>query len=84
MNNCIPMDIDDRGIQVTEPSDDLLKFKRGEITKDEYLQARLTLAMAHVCGALTTDNFELIREVITEKLETDPALVAVTAQFLGA
>jgi hypothetical protein len=82
MTNGSQADVDNGGAAPKQPSEDLQKYWRGEITQDEYLQTRLALAMAHVRGRVSNDNFEMIREVITDMLEEDPILVAMKERLL--
>jgi hypothetical protein len=58
------------------PSDDLLRFQRGEIGEQEYLEARLDVAIAHLRNRLSTKRLVMVREVVRDMLDKDPVLIA--------
>lgn len=60
-------------VNVSE-SGDLDRLARGEINRDEYLEARIDAAVAHVEAGLSPEHLQLLREQMREQLESDPML----------
>lgn len=65
------------------PSEDLLRHRRGEITEAEYLQTRIDKATAHLQGRVSPERMAMVREIVAQKLETDPVLTEAKARLLG-
>lgn len=65
------------------PSDELQRYRRGEITELEYLQGRIEYATSHLKGRISAERLEMIKEVVTEKLQTDPVLLEARARLRG-
>ncbi len=69
---------------VERPESALLqKLKRGEMTLDEFLDARAEEALAPVMGKVTGERLEDLRMVLREKIRTDPLLVELVRQATG-
>lgn len=64
-------------------SENLQRYRRGEITEAEYLAGRIEEATAHLKGRVSPERLQMLKEVITQRLETDPLLVDVRARLLG-
>jgi hypothetical protein len=68
--------------QVSEPasnksvsgSEDLARLSRGEISLDQYLEARVEQAVAHLTQKLSPGELEYVRDVLREQLGSDPVL----------
>jgi hypothetical protein len=58
------------------PSEDLERFQRGEITEEQYLEARIDVAIAHLHGRVSIKRLVMVREVVRDMLDNDPVLVA--------
>jgi hypothetical protein len=50
------------------------RFRGGEVSFDEYLDARVNEAIAPFNGVLSADRIEWIRSMLREQLATDPVL----------
>ncbi len=55
-----------------EAADPLNRLQRGEITRDQYLEARVEEAVAPFTTRLDSDQLDFMRSVLREKLDTDP------------
>ncbi|HMA96077.1 MAG TPA: hypothetical protein VKP30_25500 [Polyangiaceae bacterium] len=66
----------------TPASDDLQRYRRGEITEAEYLQGRIEIAISHLKGRLSAGRLQMLRNVITTRLDTDPLLLEARARLL--
>jgi hypothetical protein len=62
---------------------DLRRYRNGEITEAEYLAGCVENATAHLKGCVSNDRLELLKDLITQKLETDPQLIEARARLLG-
>jgi hypothetical protein len=67
---------------VKGPSEDLQKYRSGEITEQEYLQSRIDLALAKHKGRLSAKRLAMLRALIEGKLRTNPKLVAARKHLL--
>jgi hypothetical protein len=63
-----------------EPSEELLRVRRGEITETEYLEICVEKAMAHIKGRVPLVRLETIRQTLLSKLDTDPLLLHAKAR----
>lgn len=63
-----------RGAAAESASRDLNRLKRGELTVDEYLDAKVDVAVAPLEGVLHADDLGYVRALVRDKLETDPRL----------
>lgn len=59
-----------------QPSEELLRVWRGEMTEEQYVQIRVEAALEHVKGRVSNARLALVRRIVTEKLRTDPVLLA--------
>jgi hypothetical protein len=57
------------------PSDPLSRLQSGEISVDQYLDARVDEAVSHLVSKLPAEAVEHIRSSLREQLESDPTLV---------
>lgn len=64
-------------------SDDLARFRRGELTLDEYLDARVEAAVAHFRRVLSEEQLQVVRDVLRETLQTDPSLQTLVQQLVS-
>jgi hypothetical protein len=69
-----------RGEQIG-PSTELLRYRRGELTEAEYLAGRIEAATAHLKGRVSRERLDMVKQVIAQRLETDPLLVEARAQL---
>ncbi|HMA96211.1 MAG TPA: hypothetical protein VKP30_26170 [Polyangiaceae bacterium] len=63
-----------------EPSSELLRVLRGEMTEQEYLAGRVEEALSHVKGRVSKERLEAIRHTLLMKLEIDPVLLHTRSQ----
>jgi hypothetical protein len=56
-------------------SDALSALERGEISVDQYLDARVEDALGNLAGRLPPEQLEFVRAELRSALETDPVLV---------
>ena len=64
------------------PSEDLERYRRGEITEAEYLQSRIEVATTHLKGQVSPLRLTMLKEVIAQRLQTDPSLLEARSQLL--
>jgi hypothetical protein len=64
-------------------SESLRRFRRGELSLDEYLDEQAEEAMAHVKGRVPADTLASIRFVLREKLRSDPVLIEMVRRTTG-
>ena len=64
------------------PSEDLERYRRGEITEAEYLQSRVEVATTHLKGRVSTQRLTILKEVIAQRLQTDPSLLEARSRLL--
>lgn len=65
------------------PSEELLRYRRGEITEAEYLAGRIEEATSHLNGRVSPERLAMLKDVITQRLQTDPQLVEARSRLLG-
>ncbi|MGC4068262.1 MAG: hypothetical protein QM784_27155 [Polyangiaceae bacterium] len=53
----------------------LQRLERGELTREQYLDARVEEAIAPFSNTLTRDQLDFMRTTLRERLQLDPALV---------
>jgi hypothetical protein len=70
-------------VDAAEPSS-LDRLRAGEISLNEYLDAQVHQATAHLDGRLSADQLSFIRENLREQLSTDPVLVDLVKSTTGA
>jgi hypothetical protein len=62
------------------PSLALQKLQSGEIGLDEYLDDRAELAIAHLKGTMPEEQLGVVRDLIRERLRSDPVTVELVRQ----
>jgi hypothetical protein len=65
-----------------EVSEDLERYRRGEITEPEYLQSRIEVATTHLKGHVSPLRLAMLKEVIAQRLENDPSLIEARTRLL--
>ncbi|HET9929908.1 MAG TPA: hypothetical protein VFQ35_04440 [Polyangiaceae bacterium] len=65
-------------------SDPLSRLQSGEITVDQYLDARVDEAVAPLVSKLPAEALEHIRSSLREQLESDPTLVELVRRATSA
>jgi hypothetical protein len=58
-----------------DASELLSRLERGEISVDAYVQARLEEAVRPLEGRVSPEQLKVVREVLSQELETDPVVV---------
>lgn len=67
-----------------EPTGEALRrLERREISLAQYLDAKVEQAMERVRGLLPDDDFDHLRAVIRERVDTDPLLVALAQRLVS-
>src|SRR5687767_20860 len=66
------------------PSDAFAALERGEISVDQYLDAKVEAAVAPLLSRLPIDQVELVRGELRAALETDPVLLELVRKSTGA
>ena len=61
----------------------LASVQRGELSIDQYLDARVTDATSHLAGKLSPDQLEFVKQSLREQLATDPVLVELVQRTTG-
>ena len=64
-------------------STELERLTRGEISLDDYLDARVTEAVQHLEDKLSSDQLAFVRQTLRDQLATDPVLVELVRQATG-
>ena len=67
-----------------EASDAFQALERGELSVDQYLDARVESAVAPLLPRLSPEQLEFVRGELRNALETDPVLVALVRKTTGA
>jgi hypothetical protein len=65
-------------------SDAFQALERGEISVEQYLDARVESAVAPLVSRLSPDQLEFVRGELRSALETDPVLVELVRKTTGA
>jgi hypothetical protein len=68
----------------TEEATPLDQLHRGEITVDQYLDARVEHAVAHLDASVASEHLDFIRQSLRAQLEVDPVLVELVRRATGA
>lgn len=66
-----------------EISEALARYRRGESTLDEYLEALVERSVSHLKGLMSAENLEIIREIARDALFWDPGLRESIRQLTG-
>jgi hypothetical protein len=64
-------------------SDAFLALERGELSVDQYLDARVESAVAPLVAKLSPEQLEFVRGELRSALETDPVLVELVRKSTG-
>ncbi|HKY38347.1 MAG TPA: hypothetical protein VJN18_20530 [Polyangiaceae bacterium] len=65
------------------PSDAFLALERGELSVEQYLDARVEGAVAPLLTRLSPEQLELVRAELRAALSTDPVLVELVRKATG-
>ena len=71
------------GAQGAEGSASLRALERGELSLDQYLDARVDGAVRHLVEKLPADQLDFVRQSLREQLATDPVLVELVRRTTG-
>ena len=71
------------GTQQVGASDELARLAKGELTIDQYLDARVESAVSHLQGQLDAGQLAYVKETLREQLSTDPVLVNLVQRATG-
>jgi hypothetical protein len=66
------------------PVTDLDRVASGELSVEQYLDARVERATGHLANALSPDQLAAVQEELREQLATDPMLQRLVQRTLGA
>jgi hypothetical protein len=66
-----------------QATDALARLERGEIGVDAYLDARVTDAVQHLAGKLSSEQLEFVKSSLKEQLRTDPVLTELVRRATG-
>lgn len=64
-------------------SEAFLALERGELTVEQYLQARVESAVGPLVSKLSPEQLEFVRGELRSALETDPVLVELVRKSTG-
>ena len=62
---------------------ELDKLARGEISLDQYLDARVSEAVQHLEDKLSANQLAFVRQTLRDQLATDPVLVELVREATG-
>ena len=65
------------------PAGALARLERGEIQLEEYLDARVTEATAHLAGRMSVEQLEFVKQTLRVELSSDPVLVELLRRATG-
>jgi len=66
------------------PSGPLARLEKGEISVDQYLDARVEDALAPLVERLAPEQLDFVRSSLRAELATDPVLVELVGRVTGA
>jgi len=75
-------DVLDHDEPASPPSDDLNRYRRSEITAEQYLEARIDQATLHLRGRVSSRKLERIRTIVRRMCSSDPAILAMKERLL--
>jgi hypothetical protein len=78
----MPSDPTPKGPSASTPSEDLARFRRGEMTEFEYLQARIDRAIQHLRGRVSLRRLNRIRRLVVQGCASDPVFVGLKERLL--
>lgn len=64
-------------------NDDLKRLELGELTREQYLDARVAQAISHLDGALGPEQLEALREQLRDQLTSDPTMQRLLQRATG-
>jgi len=64
-------------------SDALRGLESGEISLDQYLDARTAEAVRHLDGKLSQEQLEFVKQTLREQLASDPVLIELVRRTTG-
>jgi len=64
-------------------SSELERLGRGEISLDEYLDARVLEATEHLGGKLSAEQLDFVKSTLRAQLESDPVLIELVQRATG-
>jgi hypothetical protein len=65
------------------PAGELARLSRGEIGLDQYLDARVAEATAHLAGRVNAEQLEFVKQTLRVELSSDPVLVELLRRATG-
>lgn len=71
------------GAQGAEGSASLRGLERGELSLDQYLDARVDEAVRHLAEKLPAEQLDFVRQSLREQLASDPVLVELVRRTTG-
>lgn len=72
------------GAERSQAADPLARLERGEITVDQYLDARVGHAVEHLQSKLSVEQLDFVKNSLREQLRTDPVLLELVRRSTGA
>lgn len=66
-----------------EGTDPLSRLERGEIDVNQYLDARVSHAVEHLQGKLSSEQLDFVKSSLREQLSTDPVLIELVRRSTG-
>lgn len=61
----------------------LARLERGELDLEQYLDARVTEATAHLAGRVSPDQLAFVKQTLRVELSNDPVLVELLRRATG-
>ncbi|MCC6669211.1 MAG: hypothetical protein IT375_36065 [Polyangiaceae bacterium] len=65
-------------------TDALARLERGEIDVEQYLDAKVDGAVAHLDGRIGGEQLEFVKTALREQLRTDPVLTELVRRSTGS
>ncbi|MBI3205972.1 MAG: hypothetical protein HYZ29_30830 [Myxococcales bacterium] len=62
----------------------LSRLERGEISVDQYLDAKVEGAVAHLDGRISGEQLEFVKTALRDQLRTDPVLSELVRRSTGS
>jgi hypothetical protein len=75
--------VEDASAPSSVQTSELDRLTRGEISLDDYLDARVSEAVQHLQGKLSSEQLSFVRQTLRDELATDPVLVELVRQATG-
>lgn len=61
----------------------LSRLERGEIGLEQYLDARVVEATAHLAGRMTAEQLDFVKQTLRTELASDPVLIELLKRATG-